>query len=103
LPKLHRAPYLALFGAGREKRVYAVPPFTDVEPLDFEDHRFDVEDMAGRVCARCGASGVFMDEVLSGGSRTAFYCSDTAFCDAMLEALQDGDQDTLERLRTCAR
>ena len=32
-PKLHRSPALQLFGAGREKRVYAIPPYTDVKSL----------------------------------------------------------------------
>src|ERR1700730_17407288 len=31
--KMHRSPALQLFGAGREKRIYAVPPHTDVESL----------------------------------------------------------------------
>ena len=34
-PKLHRMPALQLFGAGREKRLYAIPPYTDVKSLDF--------------------------------------------------------------------
>ncbi len=37
-PKMDRSPALQLFGAGREKRIYAVPPFTEVKSLDFEDH-----------------------------------------------------------------
>lgn len=37
-PKLDMNPALMLFGAGREKRLYAVPPFTRVASLDFEDH-----------------------------------------------------------------
>ena len=28
-PKMHQNPALQLFGAGREKRIYAVPPYTD--------------------------------------------------------------------------
>ena len=40
-PKMHRSPALQLFGAGREKRIYAVPPYTDVESLGFEDHPFE--------------------------------------------------------------
>lgn len=34
-PKMDMMPALQLFGAGREKRIYAVPPFTHVESLDF--------------------------------------------------------------------
>ncbi len=29
-PKMHQSPALQLFGAGREKRIYAIPPYTDV-------------------------------------------------------------------------
>ena len=39
IPKLHRSENLSLFGAGREKRIYAVPPHTDVTPLTFDDVR----------------------------------------------------------------
>ena len=42
-PKLDRNPALQLFGAGREKRIYAIPPYTDVRSLDFEDHPFEVQ------------------------------------------------------------
>ena len=41
-PKLDDCPALQLFGAGREKRIYAVPPHTRVVSLDFEDHPFAV-------------------------------------------------------------
>ena len=44
-PKLDRNPALLLFGAGREKRIYAVPPYTSVRSLDFEDHPFTVETL----------------------------------------------------------
>jgi hypothetical protein len=47
VPRLHRAEFLSLFGAGREKRIYAVPPHTDVEPLTFDDVAFEVERTPG--------------------------------------------------------
>jgi alpha-D-ribose 1-methylphosphonate 5-phosphate C-P lyase len=37
-PKLDDCPALQLFGTGREKRIYAIPPYTNVVSLDFEDH-----------------------------------------------------------------
>ena len=40
-PKLDDCPALQLFGAGREKRIYAIPPYTRVVSLDFEDHPFE--------------------------------------------------------------
>ena len=54
-PKMHQCPALQLFGAGREKRLYAIPPYTDVESLDFEDYPFTVQswDEACAICGRC--------------------------------------------------
>jgi alpha-D-ribose 1-methylphosphonate 5-phosphate C-P lyase len=79
-PKLDGNPALLLFGAGREKRIYAVPPHTPVKSLDFEDHPFEVETW-GQPCALCGATGVVLDEIIvdDKGGRL-FVCSDTDHC-----------------------
>ncbi len=103
LPKLHRAQYLALFGAGREKRIYAVPPYTDVVPLDFEDHPFTMENMDDRVCTRCGATGVYMDEFIQEDGSRLYRCSDTAYCDAMVDARARGDAARIAALKAVAR
>jgi len=81
-PKMHRSPALQLFGAGREKRIYAVPPHTDVVSLDFEDHPFTVQTFA-EPCALCGSTGVYLDEVIldDRGGRM-FVCSDTDHCES---------------------
>jgi alpha-D-ribose 1-methylphosphonate 5-phosphate C-P lyase len=82
VPKLHLADTLFLFGAGREKRIYAVPPFTRVEPLEFEDFAFRVEDQAGTACARCGATDSYLDEIIAAADGTRTYvCSDSGYCD----------------------
>ncbi len=82
LPKLDQAEVLCLFGAGREKRLYAVPPLCQVEPLSFDDYRFRVEDFTGKACIRCGATDAYLDEVWDADSgRKVFTCSDTAYCD----------------------
>ncbi|MCB9496705.1 MAG: alpha-D-ribose 1-methylphosphonate 5-phosphate C-P-lyase PhnJ [Fibrobacteria bacterium] len=81
VPKLHMADTLFLFGAGREHRIYAVPPHTRVEPLEFEDHKFRVEDFHGKSCSRCGATDTFLDEILGPDGTRTFYCSDTGYCD----------------------
>lgn len=85
VPRLHRAPQLSLFGAGREKRIYAVPPDTDVEPLTFDDVPFEVEGDAAQRCAVCGAGDTFLVEGRAG--RTI--CSDTEWC----ARVADGDAD----------
>jgi alpha-D-ribose 1-methylphosphonate 5-phosphate C-P lyase len=72
---------LYLFGAGREKRIYAVPPHTDVVSLEFEDHRFRVESFENKQCRLCGSRESYLDELIddANGKRT-YQCSDTAFC-----------------------
>ena len=82
IPKLHMAETLFLFGAGREKRIYAIPPHTPVVPLEFEDYRFRVEDFKGRACDRCGATDTYLDEIIDDiGGRRLYFCSDTGYCD----------------------
>lgn len=79
--KLDQADNLTLFGAGREKKIYAVPPYTDVKPLDFEDFPFVVERFEGKRCRLCGAEGVFLDEMVDEETGDTFYqCNDTAWC-----------------------
>ena len=79
-PKMNMNPALQLFGAGREKRLYAVPPYTRVESLDFEDYPFSVQRW-DQACALCGARDSFLDEVITDneGGRM-FVCSDTDHC-----------------------
>jgi alpha-D-ribose 1-methylphosphonate 5-phosphate C-P lyase len=81
VPRLHRSEALLLFGAGREKRIYAIPPYTTVEPIEFEDFPFRVEDFKGAVCAECGSHDTFLDEIINRdtGART-WSCSDTSWC-----------------------
>jgi alpha-D-ribose 1-methylphosphonate 5-phosphate C-P lyase len=88
LPKLDMAETLFLFGAGREKRIYAVPPYTRVKPLEFEDYRFRVENFAGKSCFRCGSTSTYLDEVYDAVTGQCVYtCSDTAFCEENIAKL----------------
>ncbi len=79
-PKLSDCPALQLFGAGREQRIYALPPWTRVVSLDFEDFPFE-PSKAQHDCALCGAAGSYLDEVIvdDAGGRM-FVCSDTDYC-----------------------
>jgi alpha-D-ribose 1-methylphosphonate 5-phosphate C-P lyase len=80
-PKMHHSPALQLFGAGREKRIYAIPPYTTVKSLDFDDHPFTVQTWA-QPCGLCAATGSYLDEVVidDQGSRM-FVCSDSHHCE----------------------
>lgn len=83
-PMLHQAAHLTLLSAGREKRLYAVPPYTDVRPIEFEDVYFQVESQAGRVCALTGAVNKFMNEVPQPDGSSRFYLSDTGYADKLV-------------------
>jgi alpha-D-ribose 1-methylphosphonate 5-phosphate C-P lyase len=79
-PKMNHCPALQLFGAGREKRIYAIPPYTPVHSLDFEDHPFEVQTW-DQTCALCGSGDSFLDEIIidDQGGRM-FVCSDSDHC-----------------------
>jgi len=79
IPKLNLNPSLLLFGAGREKMIYAIPPYTPVKPLTFEDIPFKVENFPGQRCEKCGASNVFLDLVYINGEKH-YFCNDPDFC-----------------------
>jgi alpha-D-ribose 1-methylphosphonate 5-phosphate C-P lyase len=79
-PKLGDNPALQLFGAGREQRIYALPPYTRVVSLDFDDHPFQ-PSKADHLCDLCGSGESYLDEViLDDQGRRMFVCSDTDFC-----------------------
>lgn len=84
-PKLSMSPALMLFGAGREKRLYALPPYTLVESLDFEDFPFDVQQW-DCTCAICGSRESYLDELITDdqGGRS-YVCSDTDYCAERVE------------------
>jgi alpha-D-ribose 1-methylphosphonate 5-phosphate C-P lyase len=80
-PKLHKAECLYLFGAGREKKIYAVPPHTAVVSLAFDDVPFEPENFEGRRCRLCGRADTYLDEMFDASSGEKLYqCSDTSYC-----------------------
>jgi alpha-D-ribose 1-methylphosphonate 5-phosphate C-P lyase len=89
-PKMDNCPALQLFGAGREKRIYAIPPYTQVVSLDFEDHPF-VPYRFNAPCALCGAEDSYLDEIVTDdkGGRM-FVCSDTDYCEGRQSAGHHG-------------
>jgi len=80
-PKMNASEALILLGAGREKKVYAVPPYTKVVSLDFEDYPFESESFEGKHCRLCGSTGVFLDELVDETTNeTVYQCNDTSYC-----------------------
>lgn len=84
VPPLHQSRFLSLFGAGREKRIYAIPPHTDVEPLTFDDVPFEVEQVTAP--CRCGLiapgdeRGAYLIELPNQQGGSQWVCSDTDWC-----------------------
>ncbi len=80
-PKLHEAECLYLFGAGREKKIYAIPPHTEVISLAFDDVPFEKESFKGKKCRLCGSENTYLDEMYDSVTGEKFYqCSDTSYC-----------------------
>ena len=78
-PKMEM-PAIQLFGAGREQRIYAIPPYTKVVSLDFEDYPFEASK-ADHACSLCGSTTSYLDEVIMDDQGTRqFMCSDTDYC-----------------------
>jgi alpha-D-ribose 1-methylphosphonate 5-phosphate C-P lyase len=89
-PKLHQSSALHLYGAGREKRIYAIPPHTDVESLGFEDFPFEPQKFDDP-CALCGSTGVYLDQIITDDAGGAmFACSDSDHCERTLARADQG-------------
>ncbi len=93
-PKLHQAAHLTLLSAGREKRLYAVPPYTDVRPIEFDDVFFQVEAQAGWRCRQSGAQHKFMNELPQADGSMLYELSDTSYA-AKLVAQHAGQPVTI--------
>jgi len=91
-PKLNNSEALILLGAGREKKIYAVPPYTKVKSLAFEDYPFEIENSEGKVCNLCGAKNVFFDEIEDEVTGKTYYqCNDSSYCLKRMN-LKEGEQ-----------
>ncbi len=80
---------IQLFGAGREQRIYALPPYTKVVSLDFEDYPFEASK-AEHSCELCGSHNSYLDEVIvdDNGGRI-FVCSDTDYCSSQQKIIKE--------------
>lgn len=88
-PKLNNCEALILLSAGREKKIYAVPPYTEVKPIKFEDKDFRIEKFEGVKCEKCGSEGIFFDELYDDKKNVHYYCNDTDYCESKLRGLDD--------------
>lgn len=91
VPKLNMAKHLTILSAGREKRIHAVPPFTKVEPLVFDDVPYRVEDHGHLTCIRSGAKGFFMNEIPQEDGTSAYEISDSEYGVKTIRAAEGED------------
>lgn len=93
-PKLNQAEHLTLFGAGREKRIYAVPPYTDVVPIQFDDYSFPAAKNVGKCCSLCGSTDSYLESSVdvSTGERV-YRCSDTSYCNHRRKMIREKRND----------
>lgn len=82
-PNLSMANCLYLFGAGREKRIHAIPPHTKVEPLEFEDVKFKVEEFRDILCSASGEGRAYMDEIFDEQEQRKHVVNDSNFLDKL--------------------
>ena len=82
-PKMNDCAALQLFGAGREKRIYAIPPLHAGRLARLRGPSVRARSRTDAACALCGADDSFLDEVITDdrGGRM-FVCSDTDYCEA---------------------
>lgn len=94
VPKLHMAEHLTILSAGREKRIYAVPPHTKVEPLVFSDRPYQVEAHQNLTCAKSGLTGFFMNEIPQADGSSIHEVSDSNLGIKAIR-IRDGEAETI--------
>lgn len=82
-PPLHQAAHLTILAAGREKRLYVVPPYTTVRSLEFDDMPFQVESQHGRICEQTGATNKFMNVIPQPDGSERYQLSDTGYAEKL--------------------
>ena len=94
VPKLNMAENLTILSAGREKRIFAVPPHTKVEPLVFSDVPYRVEEHHNLTCARSNLQGYFMNEIPNEDGTSSYEVSDSHLGIKKLNQ-EDGDTNLI--------
>jgi alpha-D-ribose 1-methylphosphonate 5-phosphate C-P lyase len=77
--RLDRRPHPILMGAGRRARLTALPPYTSVQPLAFEDVDLEPETAADR-CHRCGSTTSYRVPTDGPAGALVWCCSDVDAC-----------------------
>lgn len=84
--RLDRRPHPVLLGAGRRARLTALPPYTSVLPLAFDDIELEPE-RAGGPCWRCGSTTSYRVPTDGPAATLVWCCSDADACHSRREAV----------------
>lgn len=77
--RLNRRPHPILLGAGRRARLTALPPYTSVQPLAFDDIALEPEE-GGGPCWRCGSTTSYRVPTDGPATTLVWCCSDEDAC-----------------------
>ncbi len=77
-------PAIQIFGAARERRIYALPAYTSAQSLCFDDLGFSATAPQG-ACEICGSTTAYLDN-LGSLSQPRWICSDSECCKQRQEA-----------------
>jgi alpha-D-ribose 1-methylphosphonate 5-phosphate C-P lyase len=86
--RLDRRPHPILMGAGRRARLTALPPYTSVQPLSFDDVPLEAE-VAAQPCARCASTASYRVPTDGPAATLVWCCSDVDACAGRAEPEKD--------------
>lgn len=76
--RMNQMPAIQVFGAARERRIYALPAYTQVENIAFSDVSCIPPKVSGS-CQVCGTSAHYLDNIGT-GEKPDWVCSDSEAC-----------------------
>ncbi len=85
-PKMHMSAALQLFGAGREKRIYAIPPYTEWSASISRIIHSRCRNSASRAACAAPRTSISTKSSLDDEGGRMFVCSDTDHCEERREA-----------------
>lgn len=76
--RIHQNPAIQIFGAAREKRLYALPAYTNAQSLSFDDLPF-LPRQSKNHCSICDSDTAYLDN-LGSDTDPQWVCSDSECC-----------------------
>ena len=83
--RIAHSPAIQIFGAARERRLYALPAYTSAQSLQFDDLAFTMRHSAHH-CSICLSIDAYLDN-LGSEDEPQWVCSDSECCQLRADAL----------------